>query len=77
MNALFIYLILPLAVILTYSLFQSNLNKPQILKQLYSLDLVASIRLSKIKVPKSNDILKKQSHFIYLDLNFPQRLVRR
>ena len=77
MNTLFIYLIVPSVVILTSSLFQIKLNKPQLLKQLYSLDLVTLTRLSMIKVTKSIDIFKKQSQFIYLDQKFPQRLVRR
>lgn len=77
MNTLFIYLIVPSAVILTNSLFQSNLNKPQLLKQLYAIDLAIFTRLSMIKVVKSIDIFKKQSQFIYLDHKFPQRLVRR
>ena len=77
MNTLFIYLIVPSAVILTSSLFQSNLNKPQLLKQLYAIDLITLTRLSMIKVAKSIDIFKKQSQFIYLDHKFPQRLVRR
>jgi len=77
MNTLFIYLIVPSAVILTSSLFQSKLNKPQLLKQLYSLYLASLTLLSKIKVAKSIDIFNKQSQFIYLDHKFPQRLVRR
>lgn len=77
MNTLFIYLIVPSAVILISSLFQSKQNQPQFLKQLFSINLVSFTLLSMIKAAKYCDLFKKQSQLIYLDHKFPQRLVRR
>jgi len=75
MDAIFIYLIIALTAKFCSSLFQSKLNQPLLLRQLYSIDLIISNNLShisEIKVAKLLNIFKnKQSQYIYQDLQIP------
>ena len=74
MNATFIYLIVVLSAIFCSNLFQSKLNQPLLLRQLYSIDLFDlnhSSQFYEMKVVKSLNNFFKQSQYIYQDLQIP------
>lgn len=80
MNAIFIYLIVALTAIFCSSLFQSKLNQPLLLKQLYSIDLIIlndSSHISEMKVAKLLNIFKSSRNIFIKTYKSPQRLVRR
>lgn len=77
MNYKFINIKTPNSVILNSALFQDKLNQPQLLKLLYSTNLIVSLQvLFKIETIRLKGILNTlANHFIRL--LFPTKLVKK